>query len=192
MSLKRLPPFLCLAAACLLMIPSLEAAPHRRYGGFREGFELNPYLTFTDFDKDSEIDDEFGAGFRFGYLYNPNHEVEFLFNGVSTNDEFITSDNIDVNQFQAAYVFNFTSQGVVPYVTAGIGFVHIDDSDLGTETDPVFGIGGGVRFFLGPVVYARFELRHNRFEGDGSVFFDGTNNSFNEFAFGVGWRFPTR
>ena len=191
MSLKRFPPVLCLLAACFFMIPSLEAAPRRRAGGFRQGYEFNPYLTFTDFDSKSEIEDEIGVGFRFGYLYNTNHEIEFLFNGVSTNDEFLPSDTVDVSQFQVAYVFNFTSHDVVPYFTAGVGFMHVDDSDLGDETNPVFGVGGGVRFFFGPVVYARFELRHNMFEGDGTVFVNNEDFSYNEVAFGFGWRLPS-
>jgi hypothetical protein len=192
MTVKRLPPALCVLVACLLIVPAAWAAPRRYAGGFREGYELNPYLTFTDFDDKSEIDDEVGIGFRFGYLYNPNQEIEFLFNDVSTDDQFIPGETVDVTHLQVAYVFNFTSHDVVPYLTAGLGFVHTDDSDLGSETDPILGLGGGVRFFLGRVVYARFELRHNRFEGDGVVFANNENFGFNEFAFGVGWRFPTR
>jgi opacity protein-like surface antigen len=192
MTVKRLPPALCVLIAGLLFVPASSAAPRRYAGGFREGFELNTYLNFTDFDSKSEIDDDLGIGFRFGYLYTPNHEIEFLLNDVSTTDQFFFGETVDVTQIQAAYVYNFTSHGVVPYLTAGLGFVHTDDSDLGSETDPVLGLGAGVRFFLGRVVYARFELRHDQFNGDGVVFARDENFSFNEFAFGVGWRFPTR
>ncbi len=192
MTAKRPLLTLSVLAACLLVAPDSWAAPRRHAGGFREGFELNTYLAFTDFDSKSEINDDVGIGFRFGYLYTPNHEIEFMFNDVSTDDRFILGETIDVTQIQAAYVYNFTSHGVVPYLTAGLGFVHSDDSDLGSETDPVLGLGAGVRFFLGRIVYARFELRHNRFSGDDIVFARDQNFSFNEFAFGVGWRFPTR
>jgi outer membrane protein with beta-barrel domain len=192
MTAKRLWPVLTVLTACLLFVPSSWAAPRRYAGGFREGFELNTYLTFSDFDSKSEIDDDIGIGFRFGYLYTPNHEFEFLFNDVSTTDQFFTGETVDVTQLQAAYVYNFTSHGVVPYLTAGIGFVHTDDSDLGTETDPVLGLGAGVRFFLGRVVYARFELRRDQFNGDGTVFAKDESFGLNEFAFGIGWRFPTR
>ena len=191
-TVKRLLSALAVLAACCLCVPISWAAPRRYAGGFREGFELNGSLNFTDFDSKSEIDDDVGVGFRFGYLYNPNHEFEFLINDVSTTDSFFVGETVDVTQFQAAYVYNFTSHGVVPYLTAGIGLVHTDDSDLGTETDPVLGLGGGVRFFLGRVVYARFELRHDQFKGDGTVFAKDENFSFNEFGFGIGWRFPTR
>ena len=193
MPARRLLPVLTVLTACLLFVPASWAYP-RRYagGGFREGFELNAYVTLTDFDTKSEIDDNLGIGFRFGYLYTPNHEIEFLFNNVSTTDQFFSGETVDVTQLQAAYVYKLTSHGVVPYLTAGIGFVHTDDSDLGTETDPVLGLGGGVRFFLGRVVFARFELRHNLFSGDGTVFGKDETFRFNEFAFGIGWRFPTR
>jgi len=191
-TVKRPLSALAVLTACVLLAPSAWAAPRRYAGGFREGFELNSYLTFTDFDSKSQIDSDVGIGFRFGYLYTPNHEIEFLFNDFSTTDQFFTGETIDVTQLQASYVYNFTSHGVVPYLTAGIGFVHTDDSDLGTETDPVLGLGAGVRFFMGRVVYARFELRHNQFNGDGTVFASNESFAFNEFAFGIGWRFPTR
>lgn len=194
MTLRRLLPALCVLVACQSFAPDSWAAPRRSAGGFRQGFELNPYFTFIDFDSKAELEDEIGAGFRFGYLYNPNHEIEFMINSATADDEFFPGESVDVTNFQAAYVFNFTSHGVVPYFTAGLGFVHFDDSSpfLGSETDAVLGLGGGVRFFLGRVVYARFEYRANFHEGDGDVFASGEDFTFRELAFGVGWRFPTR
>jgi opacity protein-like surface antigen len=96
---------------------------------------------------------------------------------------------VQVTQFQFAYVFNFTRQGVVPYVTAGLGLVTVDDESLGDETNAVLGLGGGVRFFLGPAFFTRFELRFNQFEGDGQVFAEGLGITARELVFGVGWRF---
>src|SRR5258706_4593432 len=190
MTVKRLRMTAMSLAACSIFLSAPQAAP-ARHGGFHRGFELNPYLTFTDFDDKSEINDELGAGFRFGYLYNTSHEIEFLFNDVTTHDVLDPNQGVDVSQFQVAYVYNFTSHDIVPYVTAGLGFVHTDDQFLGTETDPVLGLGAGIRFFLGRVVYARFEARHNRFGGDGTVYLNNEGFTFNEYTFGIGWRFPT-
>src|SRR6267143_475490 len=77
-----LPRTLCVLAACLLFVPASSAAPRRYAGGFREGFELNANLTYFHIASKAQINDDLGFGFRFGYLYNPNHEIEFLFNGV--------------------------------------------------------------------------------------------------------------
>jgi len=197
MTVKRLPPALCALVACLIFVPATWAAPRRYAGGFRRGFELNAYFTFDNFGTKTALDDDFGGGFRFGYLYNPQQEIEFLVNGVSTtgtvDDGFgnLLLANDDITHFQTAYVFNFTTHDVVPYVTAGIGFIHTDDSLLGTETDATLGLGAGIRFFLGRVAYARFEARQNFFSGNLPVYQDGEGFTFQEMSFGIGWRFPT-
>ncbi len=197
---KRLLSALPVLAACFLVVPSAWAAPRRYAGGFHRGFELNGYFTYYNFGSKTDLDDDFGAGFRFGYLYNPQQEIEFMINGVSTTGTLRDSSgkplpfksNDDITHFQTAYVFNFTSHDVVPYLTAGVGFLSTDDSAFGTETDLTFGLGGGVRFFLGRVVFARFEVRQNFFEGNLPVYLDGESFSFQEVSFGIGWRFPTR
>jgi len=196
---KRLLSALTVLLAAFLFVPDVSAQSRPYRGGFHRGFELNGYLTYFNFEKKTDLDDDTGVGFRFGYLYNPQQEVEFLIDSVSTTGAIrdstgaiigIADDNI--THFQTAYVFNFTSHDVVPYLTAGVGFLSTDDSALGTETDLTFGLGGGVRFFLGRVLYARVEARQNFFSGNLPVFSDSESFSFQEVSFGVGWRFPTR
>ncbi len=154
-------------------------------------FEIYTSLDYTEFDDDTFIDDEVGVGIRFGYLFTPQHELEFLINGVSTEDVDFPTFGVDVTNFQAAYLFNFRKRGVVPYVTAGLGFVHTDDDLIANdETNLVLGLGAGVRFFMGRVLHARFEYRYNQFEGDGPVYADGESIAFRELSFGIGWRFP--
>ncbi len=197
---KRLLCALTVVFGGMLLVPDAWAQPRPYRGGFHRGFELNGYLTYFNFEKSTDLDDDVGVGFRFGYLYNPQQEVEFLIDTISTTgtlrDAFGNplpfKSNDDITHFQTAYVFNFTSHDVVPYLTAGVGFLSTDDSDLGTETDLTFGLGGGVRFFLGRVLYARVEARQNFFSGNLPVFQDGESFSFQEISFGVGWRFPTR
>jgi len=155
-------------------------------------WELFFALVHTDFERDVELDDEFGFGARFGYLFSPSHEVEFMMNFVDTNDAVFPGIDVSTSNLQAAYVFNFTKSGVVPYLTAGIGLFSTDDVALGTETDLAIGLGGGVRFFLGPAAYVRLEYRYTQFEGDGEVYVNGLEVSVNELGFGVGWRFPIR
>ena len=191
---RRLLAVLLMLTCLPLLVPTVEAQPRRPYGrrGFTRGIELSLSFVHNDFERKVDLDDEFGAGFRFGYLFTPRHQLDFLFNGVTTDDSVFPGIDVDVINVQIAYVYNFTHSDIVPYVTGGFGFVHTDDSDLGTETDPVFSLGGGVRLFVGPVLHVRFEVRANRFEGDGPVYVNGEDVSFSEFSFGVGWRFPTR
>ncbi len=156
---------------------------------YQHGYEFSPYLTFNQFQDKALLDDELGVGVRFGYLYTPHHEIEFLLNSVSTNDSIDPSINVDVTDFQVAYVYNFTKKDVVPYLTAGVGFVHTKDDFLGSETNGALGLGAGIRFFMGRAFYARFEYRKNFFEGSGDVYADNENFVNSQFAFGVGWRF---
>ena len=191
MRMTRLIPILIAGIALPLLATAADAAPRRyaRRAASQQGFEFSPYFTFTDFVEEVEIDEALGAGFRFGYLGTPHHEFEFLLNDVTTDDEVFPGVGIQVTQFQFAYVYNVTRQGVIPYLTAGIGFVTVDDESLGDETNAVLGLGGGLKLFLGPAFFARFELRHNQFEGDGQVFAQDLDVSFRELLFGVGWRF---
>ena len=195
MNLRRLLPAVFALVACQLIVPAAHAVP-RRYGapGFREGYEFTVSLNFTSFENKMELNDESGAGVRFGYLFNPNHEIEFLYNGVTADDASFIGETAKIANMQVAYVYNFTAHGVVPYFTAGLGWVRFDDSSpfLGSETDQVLGLGGGVRLFLGRVAYARFEVRGNFFEGDDRVFASGESFTFTETSFGFGWRFPVR
>ena len=180
----------------LVMLP-IAAAPalaqYRRPPGvprYSRGFELSPYLTFDEFQEKAQLNDEVGLGFRFGYLYSPYHEIELMLNGVGTHDNVPGfGERVDLSNFQVAYVFNFTKKDIVPYVTAGIGFLHSDDADLGTETDFVRAFGGGIRLFMGRNFFARFEVRENYFKGQGTVWFDGEGQWVRESLFGVGWRY---
>ena len=192
MTAKRTIPALALCIVGLAVVPAAWAAPPPYAGGFHRGYEINPYFTWTHFQNTVDIDDDGGFGFRFGYLANPNQEVEFtLFDSVYTHDTNIPDDSVDMTHFQMAWVYNFTSHAVVPYFTIGVGGVHWRDSFRGTETDPVFGAGFGLRFFLGRTFYTRFEARYNTFAGDGIVFADNTWFNYSQLAIGLGWRFPS-
>lgn len=192
--MTRLLPVMLALVALPAFAPDGHAAP-RRYAarGSGEAYELNGYFTLNDFGSEMDLDDGTGLGFRFGYLYNPHHEIEFLLNSVSAEDQLDPFEDVDLDNLQVAYVFNFSDDNVVPYLTAGLGVVHVDHSDpfFDSETNQVFSLGGGARFFLGRVTYFRAEMRANYFEGDGEVFPED-DLSFKELSLGIGWRIPAR
>ena len=187
MNAHRLP-LAVMIVACAAWIATPAHAQHHRPPAPRHGGDFNPYFTLTDFQNNVEIDDESGLGFRFGYLVTPHHEIEFSINGVGTEDRINPAIDVDVSNLQIGYLYNFTKGGVVPYVGAGLGVVHTDDSALGEETDQVLGLCGGVRLFLGPMFHLRFDYRYTRFEGDGVVYANGLDVAIREYSFGVGWR----
>src|SRR6266849_5601090 len=102
MRVQRLLPVL--VAFGLLPALATPAMAQRAYRSrsMEHGSEFSPYLTFNQFQSKAELDDEFGAGFRFGYLYTPHHEIEFMLNSVSTKDSVFTSDNVDLTNLQVA------------------------------------------------------------------------------------------
>jgi len=156
-------------------------------------WEIGPFLTSTDFDADTEIKDEFGLGFRFGYNFSPLHEMEFSFDHVDTEDKVTGAIDTTVGKFQTSYVFNFNfdrHQMIIPYVTAGLGVIRFEVSAPGfgsdDENDNLFTWGGGVRFFIGKVFNIRLELRSVFFDGD-DVVLRSIGYQDNEFSVGAGW-----
>jgi opacity protein-like surface antigen len=183
----RFPLFLCsIFLLCLATAPSMAA-------NRAESWEVGPYVVAVDFDRDIEVDDEAGLGFRFGYNFTRLHELEMLFDGVSTQDSVFGEIDVDQTKFETNYVFNFVidrHQPVVPYLTAGLGFVRFEVNDplFGSddETDPLFNAGGGVRFFFGRDFNLRLDFRSVFFQGDNVVLADQDYQD-HEFSVGVGW-----
>jgi opacity protein-like surface antigen len=192
--MKRILLVVPLALAVLLISTDpLDAQTRRRPKPrpFEEGFGFSTMFVHTSFEGRVEISDYVGFSGRFGYYFTPHHELESLFNWGSTEDAIYPAVRIDTFHFQFAYVYNFRQAGVVPYLTAGVGFLDIRDQSLGSETDLTLGAGAGIRFFVNPMFNFRLEYRLNRFEGDGRVFVRREDFNFDEFSFGIGWRFPS-
>jgi hypothetical protein len=183
-----------LALGWLLATPlfAQSAHPRRITQPPPPAFEFCLSAVYTSYEEDVDLDDEVGFGARFGYLFTPRHEIEFVMNSTWTNDVVFPGIDVFTFNFQTAYVHNFTSKDVVPYLTAGIGWFTTDDESLGHETDFALGLGGGIRFFMGHVAYLRIEYRFTQFEGDLPVYANGVDVSVSEIGFGLGWRFPIR
>lgn len=180
--------------AALVLMPL--AVGSARAENRAQSWEFGPYLVFVDFDSLTEIEDDEGPGFRFGYNFTKVHEIEASFDALNTVDT--VSGQIDVHQgeVQANYLFNFNfqrQQPVIPYVTAGLGFLRLEVDRPGTgsddEVDGEFNFGGGVRFFFGRVFNLRLDFRMIFYEGGGQVLapIDFQNN---EFSIGAGWIVP--
>ena len=161
-----------------------------------QSWEFGPYLVFVDFDSLTEIDDAAGPGFRFGYNFTKLHEVEVNFDALNTDDTVTGQIDVHQGEVQANYVFNFNfqrQQPVIPYVTAGLGFLRLEVDAPGAgsndEVDGLFNLGGGVRFFFGRVFNLRMDFRMIFYEG-GNTVLAGIDYQNNEFSIGVGWVVP--
>jgi len=176
-----------------LLLVLLAAASPAVAQNRSESWEFGPYLVAFDFDGATEIEDDWGAGFRFGYNFVPMHEIEFAFERVDTQDDIYNLIDVEVGQFQANYVFNFISnrrQTVVPYLTTGLGFIHFEvyEPSIGgdDETDSLFNMGGGVRFFFTREFHLRLDGRFVSYTGDNVILRDLDYTNW-QFSVGVGW-----
>jgi hypothetical protein len=163
-----------------------------------ESWEMGPFITFNDFDADTEIDDDSGFGFRFGYNFTAMHELEFSFDGVDTEDDVFGVVDVEVDKFMTSYLLNFVfsrRQQVIPFFTAGVGWIRIESSSFGfgsdSEVDQLFTLGGGVRFFTGRIFHIRLDARRIFFEGDNDVL-AGDDFTNTQLTAGVGWVFGGR
>jgi len=158
-----------------------------------ESWEFGPYFVGFDFDNEIEIEDEWGGGFRFGYNFVPMHEIEIAFEAVDTEDDVFHLIDVKVSQLQANYVFNFVfdrRQKVVPFLTAGLGAIRfeVDEPFIGSdeETDSLFNMGGGVRFFFTRQFNLRLDARVVSFTGDNVILRDRDYTN-QQLSVGVGW-----
>ncbi|HKY30910.1 MAG TPA: outer membrane beta-barrel protein [Candidatus Polarisedimenticolia bacterium] len=154
------------AAAAILSAALLGFDPLR--AEMRKGaIELGAYVFRANFDSDSNIENDEGFGARLGILFTEQHELEFSYDHLSTEDEFFGGD-VDLDTFKAGYVYNFLPDSAVsPFITVGGGLQRLEfvvEDLLGfedevDETDPLAFGGGGVRFFIGNVFNIRADAQ---------------------------------
>jgi hypothetical protein len=129
------------------------------HADMRDGaVEFGAYVFRANFDNESNIEDDEGFGARLGIVFTEQHELEFSFDHIATQDEFFGLD-VDLDTLKAGYIYNFIPDGVVsPFITVGGGFQQVSIDAFGEdETDPLAFGGGGVRFFIGDVLNIRVD-----------------------------------
>ena len=186
---RLIPSAVMFVALSLSTVSPAAAAARARAHPAGPAFEAGFLFNWVDFEDEALLDEDVGFSPRFGILFNPHHEMEFVMDFVTTNDVLAPAIEVDIDQFQVCYVYNFTRHEVVPYVTAGLGWIDTSATFVGSEETDLFTMGGGVRLFFGRMGYARFELRWTFFEGEGIVFPFQDDVSMMELGAGLGWRF---
>lgn len=144
-------------------------------GGFLgDSFIIRPAPLFDDVE--AVFDDDFTAGFRYGYYFHPKFALEIgvgftpssiLASGNAGGGSTDVSTIFDVNTYvmHANLVHRFTRGSFVPYVTAGVGAVHFDINTARfgfltpSETDFALNAGGGIKFRLHEEYFFRLDGR---------------------------------
>ena len=144
-------------------------------GGFLgDSFIISPAPLFDDVE--AVFDDDFTAGFRYGYYFHPKFAFEIgvgftpssilaTANAGGGNTNVSTIFDVNTYVMHANLLHCFTRGSVVPYVTAGVGAVHFDinTAQFGfltpSETDFALNAGGGVKFRLHEEYFLRLDAR---------------------------------
>lgn len=127
------------------------------------------------------VSDGVTGGIRLGLTLAPSLAVEATLAGAS-NDV----DGVNTGEFLAqGNIILYLRPGlVVPFTTAGIGFMHFFDPK--SETNFAFNFGGGFQIFLHKELSLRFDIRNI------STNLDNTNERVNLIELSGGLSFHTR
>lgn len=172
------------AALALTTIVSFSSAEAEMRRG---SFEAGAYVFRSNFDDDSNVDDQQGFGGRFGFVFAPRHELEFAFEHISTEDD-IFGEDVDLDTFKAGYIFNFLPESAVcPFAQVGGGWQNVDIGAFGVEeTDTVLYGGAGIRFFIGKVFNIRMDGLFQQVYAEDDTLLDTL------LEIGLGWVFGGR
>ncbi|MHC4116383.1 MAG: outer membrane beta-barrel protein [Planctomycetota bacterium] len=135
-----------------------------RISGTRKYLELTPMWGYTfggrfedkESDEKIKISDASSFGFRLGYDYGYNSQLEFLYSRQDTkltNGDLFPRDtlfDLDISYFHiGGSLFWNRRSSVQPYFTGTLGLTHMDPEESGVDSLTRFsmGFGGGVRYF---------------------------------------------
>ena len=170
---------LCPAASAEVALaveaPPAEASAPLEVGVFGGGFISNYYHQFYDIKVQPNRQElervNMELGFRFAHFLNRwfGVEAEAAWVRATTKQ---TQDGASIYNLRAQALVQrkcpcttiALPEQVVPFASLGLGVWHVssDDSVLGSDTDMLLQIGGGVRFFVTPAIAIRAEARFLR------------------------------
>ncbi|MEL7060580.1 MAG: outer membrane beta-barrel protein [Acidobacteriota bacterium] len=136
---------------------TVEITPMALYafeGNFDDGFGFDRFDIFDDV----EVDEGTGYGINLGFGISRTFQLEFSYSEQETElvfDGFLSPEetilDLDVQYLHVNAVFQFPSSGQIePFVFVGGGITNFEPTEAGFDDDsqPSFGFGGGVKFFV--------------------------------------------
>ncbi len=113
------------------------------------------------FEGDSHINEDGVFGIGMGHYFNENWEVEAVFLGGQTEDEWVGAEKIEILLPMAELQYHFGFGRLRPYLGVGGGSLGLNRENLGRDTAHVAAIwGGGLKFLFSPSFAARLDARH--------------------------------
>jgi opacity protein-like surface antigen len=171
MSVKKLFPLICLIA---LFVPSVKAQQTEKYevtpflgtrfGGVLDGVVFNSGLNQND-DLTIKSSLEYGAMFDYSVWDNFQAEVEWSRQPTVLRDPLTFIQNSATNDmflFNGVLQLRGREKKLRPFIVAGAGLVHWDNSGNGTlpfENRLAFDVGAGAKYFVTRNIGFRLEGR---------------------------------
>lgn len=141
-------------------------------------FSLSPSVGGYVFDGGQNLSNGPVYGLGLGYNYTKNLGVEAVFNYIDTESESPNGGDAKGYIYRIDGLYHLMpDKQFVPYVTAGVGAITLDDDVKGSNTDPLFNYGVGFKYFLTEFLAFRGDIRH-------IYSFNASNNNF-AYTFGL-------
>jgi OOP family OmpA-OmpF porin len=145
-------------------------------------FTLNPHGGGFVFDNAKSLSNGSVVGLGFGYNYTDHFGVEANFSYINSGSKRSRGGDADGYMYRLDGIYNFVPErSVVPYLSAGLGAITINNERHEDDTDAILGIGGGFKYYLSDDLAFRADVRQFY------AFEDSINNY--AYTFGVTFHF---
>lgn len=149
-----------LAVACILLsstIGNVASAQEPELSYF-----ITPYIGYTWFDNDQDVEDNPAYGLRIGYNFTKYFGLETSLEYINTkHDKGNNSRYVNIGNYRLDGIFNLLPDNqLVPFVFAGVGGQYIDyPSGTDNRNAATVNYGAGLKYFLDENVALRADIR---------------------------------
>jgi OOP family OmpA-OmpF porin len=125
-------------------------------------YELNTYLGKVSSSGATQLKDDYGFGFGIAKKVSDDIMVNlsYLKSNIAYKDGMGDTD-VSIYSLAPEYYFNSVSDKLVPYLTAGIGYIDIANSRFDAENGMLVNYGAGLRYIFNEYVNLKLEAKHN-------------------------------
>jgi OOP family OmpA-OmpF porin len=148
-------------------------------------FTLSPHAGGFVFDTEKDLSNGAVVGLGFGYNYTATFGIEATLDYINTDSERSNGGDAEGYMYRLGGLYYFMPEKrFVPYISAGLGGLKIDNNGNDDDTDAVFDVGAGFKYFLADDLAFRADVRNFH------TFEDSVNNY--AYTFGLTFHFGAK
>lgn len=126
-------------------------------------YYITPYIGYTWFDNDQNVDNSPAYGLRIGYNFTKYFGLETSIEYINTNHDAAThsSHSVNIGNYRLDGIFNLLPDSqLVPFIFAGVGGQYIDyPKGTHDRNAATVNYGGGLKLFLDESTALRADIR---------------------------------